>query len=282
MKFCKIKSYAKINFSLNVIGKKTSGLHKIESLVTFVKLCDIIYLRPIKSNKHKIKFYGKFGKNIKKNNTVYKLLKILDKKILLKNQKFEIIIKKNIPQKSGMGGGSMNAASIINFFIKKKIFTISKNELLKIINLIGSDIVLGIDPKNSILTSSGKLFKYKNKLNFNVLIVKPQFGCSTKSIYSKVKHFSKSKYNKPKRSLFNIKNIVTSSNALERIAINQYPKLKTLKIFLSKLPNVIFVRMTGSGSSIVAYFQSKKATVFASRIFKKKFKNYWYIISKTI
>ena len=66
MKFCKIKSYAKINFSLNVIGKKTSGLHKIESLVTFVKLCDIIYLRPIKSNKHKIKFYGKFGKNIKK------------------------------------------------------------------------------------------------------------------------------------------------------------------------------------------------------------------------
>ena len=57
---------------------------------------------------------------------------------------------------------------------------------------------------------------------------------------------------------------------------------KKLKLFLSNLPKVVFVRMTGSGSSICAYFQSKNAADIASREFRKKFNNYWCITSKTI
>ena len=55
-----------------------------------------------------------------------------------------------------------------------------------------------------------------------------------------------------------------------------------LKLFLIKLSNVIFVRMSGSGSSILAYFYSKKATENAKKEFKKKFNNYWCITSRTI
>ena len=109
MSLFKIKSYAKINLALNVTGKN-SKLHKIESLISFIDLYDLIYLKSINNNDHKIYFSGKFSKNIKKINTVSLLLKLLDKKKFLKNQKFEIKIIKNIPQKSGMGGGSMNAA----------------------------------------------------------------------------------------------------------------------------------------------------------------------------
>ena len=48
------------------------------------------------------------------------------------------------------------------------------------------------------------------------------------------------------------------------------------------LPDVIFVRMTGSGSSIVAYFKTRKKANYASRIFMRKYKNYWLHVSKTI
>ena len=113
-----IKSHAKINLALNVIGKK-SKLHKIESIVSFIELYDLIYLKKINSKDHKVHFKGKFSKNIGKFNTVSRLLNLLDQKKLLNNQKFEISITKNIPQKAGMGGGSMNAATLINFFIKK-------------------------------------------------------------------------------------------------------------------------------------------------------------------
>ena len=64
MKFLKIKSYAKINLSLNIIGKLRSKLHQIESLVTFVNLHDLIYLRPTHLNRHKVYFEGKFSKGI--------------------------------------------------------------------------------------------------------------------------------------------------------------------------------------------------------------------------
>ena len=119
-KFFKIKSFAKINISLNVIKKLKSKFHKIESLITFAKLYDIIYIRKIESKNHKIFFKGKFSKGIKFNNSIQQLLTIIDKKKYIKNKKFEIKIIKNIPQKSGMGGGSMNAASLLNFLIKKK------------------------------------------------------------------------------------------------------------------------------------------------------------------
>ena len=55
----KIKSYAKINLALNVIGKK-SALHQIESIITFVLLSDDIIIKKINSDSHKIYFCGKF------------------------------------------------------------------------------------------------------------------------------------------------------------------------------------------------------------------------------
>ena len=282
MKFFKIKSYAKINLSLNIIKKLSSKLHQIESLVSFINLHDLIYLRSINSNNHKVYFNGGFAKGIGKKNTVSKLLKLLDKKKLLNNKKFEIKITKNIPQQSGMGGGSMNAASLISFFLSQKLIKIDNKRLINLANAIGSDVILGINQKNTVLSSNGKLSKFKKKLGYYVLVVKPNFGCSTKLIYSRVKNYSNSQYDNPKQSLLNRNNIINSRNALEKNVFQKYPKLKKLKLFLSKLPNIIFLRMTGSGSSIVVYFQTKKASVIASKLFKKKFKNYWCITSKTI
>jgi len=282
MKFSKIKSYAKVNLSLNVAKKLPSKFHKIESLVSFINLHDLINLRPIQSNNHKVYFKGKFAKGINRKNTITRLLKILDNKKLLNNKRLEIKITKNIPRKSGMGGGSMNAASLINYFFKKKVFKIGKKELIKLANLVGSDVILGVNLKNTVLSSNGSLTKFNKKIGYYVLVVKPSFGCSTSLIYPKVKYFSKPKYNSPKQSLFNTKNIVNSKNDLEQIVFKIYPKLKKLKLFLIKLPNIIFARMSGSGSSIVAYFHSKKATDIAAKKFKRKFNNYWYIKSKTI
>jgi len=278
----KLKSYAKVNLSLNVVGKFKSKKHKIESIVSFLDFYDLIYLKLTSSNKHKVYFTGKFARGISRKNTISKLLHILDQKKLLNNQKFEIKINKNIPQKSGMGGGSMNAGSLINYFYNNKIIKLNKKRLINLANSIGSDVILGINPKNTILSSSGKLTKFKKKLGLHVLIAKPNFGCSTKFIYSKVRCYSKAKYNNPKQLLLSKKNIVNSSNALEKIAFREYPKLMRIKLFLLKLSKVKFVRMSGSGSSILAYFYSKKATENARKKFKKEFNNYWCITSKTI
>ena len=94
MKFDEIKSYAKINISLNVLKKQKNKLHKIESLITFINLYDTIYIKKIKKKNNIVKFYGKFSKTIKRKNTITDLFKILDEKKLLKQNKYLVKIKK--------------------------------------------------------------------------------------------------------------------------------------------------------------------------------------------
>ena len=127
MRVYRINSRAKINLNLNIIRKsKKKKLHLIESLVCFVKLSDKIYINKSKSKNHKVKFIGKFSKNITKKNTVTKLLSLLDKDNVLKNKYKILIKKKKFHLQSGMGGGSMNAANILNYFYKKKAYKFEK------------------------------------------------------------------------------------------------------------------------------------------------------------
>ena len=67
MIFSKIKSYAKINLALNIIGR-IKKLHKIETIVSFVDLHDLIFIKSVNKANHEIYFYGKFSKNIGRNN----------------------------------------------------------------------------------------------------------------------------------------------------------------------------------------------------------------------
>ncbi len=277
----KIKSYAKLNLALNITGK-TSNLHKIESIVTFVALHDEIVISKIKSKSHDILFSGKFSKNINKKNSVSKLLEILEKKKLLKNIKFRIKINKKIPNKAGLGGGSMNAANILNYFVKNKFIKTNKKELINISKSVGSDVILGLKSTSSILNSNNRIRYFNHIKKFYALIVKPSFGCSTKEIYSKVKKFDEPKFNNPNYKMFNLDYLKKMSNSLEPIVLSKYNKLKIIKLFLEKLSNPKFVRITGSGSAMVAYFQSKKRCEKAKKQFNKKYKNYWCIASKTI
>tara|TARA_B100001057_G_scaffold184517_1_gene185264 strand:- start:4 stop:849 length:846 start_codon:yes stop_codon:yes gene_type:complete len=281
MNYSRIKSYAKINLALNVTGK-TSELHKIESIVAFVTLHDVILIKKIQSKKHLISFNGKYSKNIEKKNTISKLLKVLEKEKLLTSHKFEIKVKKYIPPKSGLGGGSMNAANILKYLIKKRFIKPSKRQLSSICKSIGSDVALGLNSTFTILKSNNDIKEFKKCKKFNVLIVKPSFGCSTKEIYSKVKKFTKPRFNKPSKKMFDFDNLKKLNNSLESISLSKFPKLKNIKYFLEKSSNESFVRMTGSGSAIVAYFRSKKLCDDVKKKFGRTYKNCWCKVAKTI
>jgi len=281
MSYSRIKSFAKINLALNVTGKNLR-LHNIESIVGFVSLYDVILIKEIQSKKHIISFNGKYSKNIHKKNTISKLLKVLEKEKFITGQKFEIKVKKNIPSKSGLGGGSMNAANILKYLTKKKFINLSKEQLRSICKSIGSDVALGLNSTFTILKSNNQIKEFKNCKKFYVLIVKPSFGCSTKEIYSGVKKFTKPRFNKLSKKMFSFDNLKKLNNSLEAISLSKFPKLKNIKHFLEKSSNKSFVRMTGSGSAIVAYFKSKKLCHDVKKKFSRKYKNCWCKVAKTI
>ena len=277
-----INSYCKINISLRVIKKLKNGLHKINTFITFARIFDQIYLKEIKNTKDKISFYGKFKNKISKsNNTIFRILDLLRKNNFIKKIYFEIKVKKNIPTKSGLGGGSMNAASLLTFLVKKYNLRIKQKDLFKLAAKVGSDVIVGLKFQNVFFNSGSNTIKrYKNKLNLFVLLVKPDVNCSTKLIYSKNRQFSKQYKNKDisKFGKFFEKDV----NDLEKVAFKIYPKIKRLKDYLNIQKKCIFSRMTGSGSVCVAYFKDYKAARKAEINLKNKFPNYWCKLSKAM
>jgi len=287
VKTFKLKSFCKINLSLHVLSKLSSGYHNILSFITFCNPHDIISITETNLLKDQITFSGKFKDNINlQSNTITKVLYKLRKKKFLKKKFFKIGIKKNIPHGSGLGGGSSNAATLLNFFKLKMRLKINKKEMINMANQIGSDVVIALAKKNTIITGKkNKILRINNKLNLNVINVYPNIRCSTKKIYQKNKKFS------PKKSIlkypFKNKNklinfLKNENNDLQQIVIKLHPKIEDLINSIDEQNGCYFSRITGSGSACIGIFSDIKAAIFAQKMIKLKFPKYWSVVSKSI
>ena len=188
--------------------------------------------------------------------------------------------------------------TIINLFVGKDVTPAIIEEVQNDspaykAGMLKNDKILSINQKNvesvlqvsSIINTSVseeiefELLRNNNKIT---LLVKPNFGCSTKEIYKGVKKYSQKKLQTGNRNYFSLIKILKLQNDLEKVAFKYYPKLKQLKSFMEGFHNILFVRMSGSGSSILGYFSTKNAAINAAKLFRKNYKNYWCITSKTI
>ena len=287
MKKFKIKSFCKINLSLKVLERLNNNYHNIRSVITFCNLFDIIKIYEIKGSKDKINFKGKFKNNINiKSNTITKVLSLLRKEKFLKEQAFNIDIKKNIPHGSGLGGGSSNAATLLNFFNKKMNLKIKKDHLYNIASQIGFDVPIILEKKNTFLIGKkNKILRLKKNFSLNILIVYPNIMCSTKKIYQKNRKFShiKAKPNlltSSKKKL--IKYLIKNDNDLEQTVIKYYPQVGKVINFIKKQNGCYFSRITGSGSACIGIFSNAKTANYTKNLVKLKFPNYWCFVSKTI
>ena len=287
MKKFKIKSFCKINLSLRVLKRLSNGYHNIKSLVTFCDLHDLISISKIKGVNDKISFSGKFKKGVnKKSNTITNVLYLLRKRNFFQKQAFKIYIQKNIPHGSGLGGGSSNAANVLNFFNSKMRLKLNKDEISKIAYQIGFDTPVSLEKKNTLLTGKkGEILRLNQKFRLNILIVYPNVICSTKKIYANNKKFTflrsqSNFYIKDKNKLIDF--LKNENNDLEKTAIKFYPKVRKIINFIKSQNGCYFSRITGSGSACIGIFSNMKSAVFAQKFMKLKFPNYWCVVSKTI
>ena len=283
----KIKSYCKINLSLKVLKKLSNGYHNIISLITFCDLHDVISISKIKNLKDVIIFSGSFKNGInKKVNTITKVLDLLRSTKLLANQAFKINVQKNIPHGSGLGGGSSNAADLLNYFNSKMKLKLSKKKIKKLARKIGFDVPISLEKKNTFLTGKrDEILRLNQKFRLNILIVYPNLICSTKKIYKKNKKISLSK----SQSFFYIKNneklinfLKNETNDLEKTVIKIYPKVKKIIDYIKSQKGCYFSRITGSGSACIGIFSNIRNAIYAQKAIRSKYPKYWCVVSKTI
>ena len=283
----KIKSYCKINLSLKVIKKLNNGYHNIISLITFCDLHDVILVSKIRGKKDEISFFGKFKRGInKKSNTITKLLNLLRSNKLLQNHAFKISVQKNIPHGSGLGGGSSNAANLLNYFNSKIKLKLSKDKIRKLADKIGFDVSINLEKRNAFLTGKmGKILRLNQEFKLNLLIVYPNLVCSTKKIYERNKKINLLKpqsffYIKDKNKLINF--LKNENNDLEKTVIKIYPKVKKIIDCIKSQKGCYFSRITGSGSACIGIFSSMRRANNAQKLIETKYPKYWCAVSKTI
>ena len=285
MKKIVLKSYCKINLTLKVKNKVKKGYHNIDSLITFCDLHDKIKINKISAPEDKINFFGKFKKGIKKkSNSVTQVLKLLRKNNIIQSEKFNISVEKNIPHGSGLGGGSSNAAVLLNYFkfISKR--NLKKNKVEKLARKIGFDVPISLVKKN-IFLSGNKIKRISKKFNFDILIVYPNLVCSTKKIYNKnsIKNYSRTDF---QLNMKNRKKLISflkeENNDLEKTVVKIYPKVGKLINYIKSLNGCYFSRITGSGSACIGIFSSFDKAKIAKKSVKLKYPNYWSVVSKTI
>jgi len=245
----------KLNLFLEVINKTSDGYHQLESLMIFCKFGDFIKIK--KSNKFLFSVEGPFSENLSTRQNI-----IIDTVSLLENffgMKFniEIVLKKNLPISSGMGGGSSNAASILKFLYK--YHQIKSNNFKKDAPLIGSDVLLFIDKYPKIIDGLNKFNYSKAKMNSwkKIFIILPLKKNLTKNIYN---HFKN--YNTQINSKHNSQNNLTRSSMI----LNQ--EFKEIFMYLSSFRrDFLKFGMSGSGSSIFLSFKQLIALATAKYVF---------------
>jgi len=278
-----IKSFCKINLSLRVLQKLKKKLHNIETNSFLINVFDQIKVKKIKNKNDLIIFKGRFNKLVNKSkNSLISVLKFLrDENIIKKNDNYKITVNKKIPVFSGLGGGTSNAFFLFKYFYKKKI---ELKFINKLENKIGTDIRLFFQ-KQCFQKSLNKIIRYKNFYNFYFILVYPKVKCSTKEIYSKVKKLSKPSYVNFDRISSKekfIEKIKKEKNDLEPIAVKKFDIIQRVNQFISIQPGCYFSRMTGSGSVCFGMFKSLGLANKGLKTIKKKFPNYWCVVTKTI
>jgi 4-diphosphocytidyl-2-C-methyl-D-erythritol kinase len=138
-------SPAKLNLHLEVLSRRSDGFHNLESIFLAVDFGDILHFLPV----DELEFtdismqWSHEGIGVEKlpmeKNIIFKALSLFREKTHF-DQGLNINVEKCIPIGSGLGGGSSNAASTLLVLNKLAGFPLTRDELLELAGLLGSDV----------------------------------------------------------------------------------------------------------------------------------------------
>ncbi|MGI6393199.1 MAG: 4-(cytidine 5'-diphospho)-2-C-methyl-D-erythritol kinase [bacterium] len=274
----KIKTPAKINTFLKITGyDQTSNLHYIESLMVPVDFYDTLEIE--ESDKFEVSVSGMKNAIPTEKNIVFKAYNAFQTALKKRLPSFKVVINKSIPVGAGLGGGSSNAAGFIMFLNDHLKLNLTNEKLKEIAFSVGSDVPFFIHPAPAFVSGKGEIVKsFKlEQISKYLLLIFPEIIVNTSHAYSL---FDKKKLTKSSSLNINIvRQIETGSlkdwtkviyNDFEELIFEEFPLLPKLKESLLRSGSEK-VFMSGSGSSLIAVFDSEKMREKTFNQFRDKF-----------
>ena len=280
-KIC-VKSPAKINLHLEIIGKRDDGYHELAMIMQNIDLSDYMEFE----NNH----IGEIELNsdckdlsLNDDNLIVKAANYIKDVSNNKELGADIFLKKNIPIGAGLAGGSSNAAATLIGLNKLWDLNLEYETIISLSTKLGSDVPFFVNGGCQFCFGRGEILeKYNSKLNYGVILLKnPEISISTADTYKKYSEQFCSNFDTEFEQINFIRNdlringfkdlnssdqMIKVKNDLQVIVEKENYSVRQALILLSNLENCFSFSMSGSGPTCFALFKDINK---ANEVFEK-------------
>ena len=278
------RAYAKINLGLDVVGVRDDGYHELNMIMVPVNFYDVLEME-VADEMSMEQSVGYIP--IDEKNTVIKAINVLREEYGFK-ENFKIKLTKHIPTQAGMAGGSSDGASAMRLVNKLLNLNIPRDKMIQLATRVGADVAFCLLNECAQVKGIGDILEpFDVNCDFEILLVKPRKGVSTKAAFDMVDNnpcfhpniegLREALENDDYQGVCSL-----LGNSLDEAGCTLSPRIKKIKSDLLKL-GFDGVLMTGSGSTVFGITRNKELLQRANDIMRKQgyfvrmtkiFKNY--------
>jgi len=276
-----LRAPGKINWTLDVTGKRPDGYHEVEMLMQSVGLWDEVILS--ESCEGIVITGNNTEMPLNDTNLAVKAARLLMNRFNI-NRGIHIDIKKRIPIAAGLAGGSTNAAAVLIGLNALWNLGLSDEKLSELGLELGADVPFCIYGGTAEARGIGEILTHLEPIEgIWLVLVKPSFGVSTAWAYRELKLDKVTSRPDIKAAYSTLKNGEWEgmgrymANVLEDVVEGSYPEVREIKNALLR-EGAAFSMMTGSGPTVYGVFKYKADAIRAAEEFKKLYSQV-YIVS---
>ena len=278
-KTIKVIAHAKVNLTLHVVGQRANGYHELQSLVCLTEFGDQIHLTPDVDFSFQVIGPYAVGIPVDESNLVVKAAKFMAQKHS-KSLDCQIILEKNLPMASGIGGGSSDAAAVMRALSQHWSVPLPHvDELMA----LGADIPVCMTTGLTLMEGAGEdVTQLSTAPNWGLILVNPNVGVSTPAVFNALN----SKHNPPMQDVagncVDIAWLGDQRNDLEPPAMAMVPEVATVVDAISAAPQCQVARMSGSGATCFGLFADVVHAKAAASYLQKAHPNWWVVATKLV
>lgn len=283
---------AKINLALHVTGQRDDGYHLIDSIVAFTDYGDRLTFTPAERDSFQLD--GRFGPLLsieaasKDGNLALKARDLLRSSLAAKGMAagpVAIVLEKNLPVASGIGGGSADAAAALRGLLRIWHATLPPYELAAIALKLGADVPMCLESRP--LRASGigeRIDAIANMPPFALVLANPLKPVSTPEIFRRLTckdHPPIGQLPHSREHAVWLDFLSSLRNDLERPARALLPEIADICALLQDV-GARLVRMSGSGATCFGIFDGASAADVAARQLTEQRPDWFFQASVTI
>ncbi len=276
-----IKSYAKINLTLDVTKKRKDGYHDIVTIMQTIGLFDVVTIEKTRRNGITLSTNLSFLPTDERN-IAYRAAKLFFERALVLCD-IKIHLEKSIPVGAGLAGGSSNAAAVLVGLNRMFGSPLTQKQLSGIGAELGADVPFCMQCGTALCKGIGDIVTpLADAPLMHLLVVKPKLSISTRDIY-KILDTTEVPSHPDTNAMLDaitsgsVKSIAKNlANVLENVTEPRYPVIKGIKQTM-KNQGALGCMMSGSGSAVYGIFTTAAAADKCAKSFYPDFRDVYSV-----